>query len=165
MLPLLYLKEKMANRDHAVVDALVKVAAAIERNQNHQDGNIKTKAMTDFQMYDYGQLVQKTKEYEEAYNERASAYRNSKARRDANNKGRNTLAPKGRNCKRGGCYHQIKCGKFGRDHYTRNCKESDIICFRCSKPGHVSRNCRRMKLEPQDNKIESTGKCLFFIWS
>ena len=52
MLPLLYLKEKMANRDHAVVESLVKVAAAIERNQNRQEGNNEARAMADFQKND-----------------------------------------------------------------------------------------------------------------
>ena len=106
------------------------------------------------EMNDYGRLVQKTKEYEEAYNERVSAFRNSKPRPDANNKGKNMLTPRGQDFKRGGhqrffnapgktygrgsgSYNQIRCGKCGKDHYTRECKETDIICFRCNKPGHM----------------------------
>ena len=147
----------MANRDRAVIDALVRVAKVMGRNQDRQEGNIRTGARTDFQMYDYSQLIQKTKEYEEVYNERASAYRNSKTRQDANNKGRNTLAPKSRNFK------QIRCGKCGKDHYSHQCKEKDIICFKCFWPGHMSRDCHSVKskpsnnVKPQANKMRTTG--------
>ena len=133
------------------------------------------------EMNDYGHLVQKTKDYEEAYKERVSASKNSKAKRDASHdKGKDTLAPKGRDFKQSG-YHesnnssgktygkssgsfkQIRCGKCGKDHYSHQCKEKDIICFRCNKPGHMSRDCLDVKPESQTNRMETSGRVFSLI--
>ena len=121
-------------------------------------------------MNDYGHLVQKTKEFEEAYNERASAYRNFKGKQAINQgRGKQALTPRGQDFKKKGYtrfgnslggssggsawnQNQIRCVRCGKSHHARDCKEKDVICFRCNKPGHISRDCTNVKSEPGNER-------------
>ena len=131
------------------------------------------------EVQDFGALVHKCREYEDVYNERVASFKSKKQLPQG--KGKQPLAPSGKGFKRGGASKSgfsvgkssgrssyapqaVKCGK---EHYTHQCKETEFLCFKCGKPGHMSRDCGGAKSEPaseekskkpQANRLRSTGR-------
>ncbi|KAI3672728.1 hypothetical protein L6452_38825 [Arctium lappa] len=49
-----------------------------------------------------------------------------------------------------------KCGKS--DHFSHDCSIRGIICFECKAPGHVRRNCSKLKSGSASEKRESPSR-------
>ena len=136
------------------------------------------------EVQDFATLVHECMEFEDTSYEEVDYFRNKKS--VLQGKGKQPLAPSGKGfkyvgitrfgfpaCKLSGrssyTPRPARCGKCGEGHYTNECKKTEVLCFKCRKPGHISRDCGKAKSgsasdgksqKPQANRLRSSGRVL-----